>query len=556
MGSTGNRTYIANWEVRKYPVRVVSKDGEEYVLNVEKDSKILASNPIGGSTVLGLYSDAGFSKDLNGEYWVKGTAGETIYARLSSAEHPCPIENAEDWNLFKSRMSGAYPSWRTAHFKLVKADGSPVSLALNGWQESIGSSSIPFNGTFDGNGIGGSEIVFGGSGPSGYSTAGLFAELGTSGVVQNVRITGELRGINSAYSSFGTVTAKNTGTIKNCTFTGLIEVATAGSKPAGGLAGENGGTIEGCSLGPGTAINGSTASNIGGIAGKNVNGGTITGDVAFGNVLVIGGESTGGIVGRNELGGYLIGKEQLSAITVIGGKFTGGIAGHNNGSISGWSIADSLIKSGSGSEQIGGIAGHNEYYITGCELVNSSVTSIDAGGSLAGSSLGGIAGENLFGHISNCSISGKKAGETYTVSGYSSIGGIAGVNGTSSDFDATLLNGSVSGASLFGIRNYGGAGGNVGGIAGTLLSGTVSGWNVSGTVIKANLIAGGCAGYVTTSAKKYLEVADCMVQESVIVLISTGNTASAGTLIGNMPSPSPSLAWLKNCTSSAAIQEF
>ena len=542
-GSTGNRSYTANWEDKLYEVKVIGKDGYEYSLEGKKWERITFPATLDGSTVLEWYEDAEFKTRIVGFYEVQGTGNETIYARLYSSARPCLIENEDDLKLLRDKVNYGPEAWRNGHFKLGRMDGAeiaPVTLRLYGWQDGIGISSstggTPFKGTFDGNKDAGCKIIFGTDNSSGsekYSYRSLFDYVGTGGTVKNVNVEGNFY---TVVSGFGGVVGKNEGAVDNCNFKGIIHSVWSESNTVGGIVGNNVGTVSDCTLGEGTiinAVNPKGVSFVGGIAGKN--------------------------------SGTLAGGAAITGVTITGGDNTGGIVGENIGAVSGWTLIDSLIighVSSINGGKIGGIAGaHNSKSITDCKLVDSSVMN-KYDGNPGGIYIGGIAGSiGEFGRnsatLSDCSVSGKRSDMDYTLSGGSRIGGIAGYI----SFDAAITGGeknTVSDVSLHSTwaESY------VGGVVGYMNTGTISEWTVKNTQIKGAQYLGGIAGSVTVNANSNYglarEISNCNTESTVTIMVQAAYVNDAGTIIGNASSfsPSPGLGWITNCTGNAVIETY
>ncbi|HML38806.1 MAG TPA: GLUG motif-containing protein, partial [Bacillota bacterium] len=129
---------------------------------------------------------------------------------------------------------------------------------------SIGSYDRIFNGSFDGNGC----TVSGLAG----TCFGLFYGTGTSGIIENLTVSGSITGS----SNIGGIVGVNKGRIENCAAKVTIVATATDSRRVGGVAGDNsGGLISGCAaLAPVTNSANSTNINkvmlaLGGVAGQN-----------------------------------------------------------------------------------------------------------------------------------------------------------------------------------------------------------------------------------------------------------------------------------------------
>lgn len=170
-------------------------------------------------------------------------------------ENPYLISTAEDLAAFRDVVNGGQTD------ACAKLTGN-IDLSGTGEWTPIATNDAPYSGTFDGAGF----TIDGLTIQSGNSYQGLFAAVGTAGVVKNMTI-----GSNSSISgnmTVGGIAGNNQGTISGCTNYASVNATT---EECGGIAGVNNGTIELCnsllSEGSNTKITG--AENIGGIVGSN-----------------------------------------------------------------------------------------------------------------------------------------------------------------------------------------------------------------------------------------------------------------------------------------------
>ncbi|MCK5798837.1 MAG: hypothetical protein KAI47_16710 [Deltaproteobacteria bacterium] len=190
-----------------------------------------------------------------------------------------------------------------------------------GNHQPIGSTTVPFAGTFDGNNH---EI-------SGFrykdakaSNIGLFARI-NQGIVKDLTV-GEVDVLGNDY--VGALAGRSSGTITNCKTSGLVE---ASGNYGGGLLGYvlNGGTISGSSS---SAAVIAQIAYAGGLVAQNS--GSITGSWASGKVDAprLGGCAYGGgLVGRNM--GTITACYATGEVTA-GGGVGGGLVGWNTGTVS------------------------------------------------------------------------------------------------------------------------------------------------------------------------------------------------------------------------------
>jgi uncharacterized protein (TIGR02145 family) len=287
--------------------------------------------------------------------------------------------------------------------------------------------SRPFSGTFDGGG----KVISGVYVNSSDDYKGFFGYVVSGATIKNLGIAASY--VNGRYY-VGSLVGWNSGTITDCYVAGYVMSSNwhGSGSYVGGLAGSNKGTITNCYA----TVEMSRGDFIGGLVGSN-EGGTITDSYAAGNVE---GSPAGGLVGSNEGGtitnsfatgdvkgsiaGGLVGKNDSYdkpnstitnsyAIGKVSGEYsTGGLVGENNGT-----ITDSYATGNvSGRKSVGGLVGEN----------NGTITDSYATGNVNGSTAGGLAGSNNEkGIIGNSYAMGNVSGGTYS---YYYVGGLAGSN--------------------------------------------------------------------------------------------------------------------------------
>ena len=159
-------------------------------------------------------------------------------------------------------------------------DATADNGVLGKWR-SIGTSSVKFMGSYNGNG----NIIKGLQGNS------LFGYVGENGIIQNLGI---VDGNVVSYFS-GSIAGENYGTINNCYNTSNVASdAHSSASPSGGISGGNNGIISNC-YNTGNITSSDDVS--GGISG--VNNGIISNCYNTGNVTATSSFSSGGIVGEN-----------------------------------------------------------------------------------------------------------------------------------------------------------------------------------------------------------------------------------------------------------------
>ena len=317
--------------------------------------------------------------------------------------------------------------------------------------------------------------------------------------------------------------------------------------------------------GDGYAITGLTITNSSGdttlgLFGTIGTGGTVKNMNVTGTVTVTAnsnvGVGTGGIVGHNE-GGTI---ENCSfSGTVNGGSNynqVGGIAGYNEGTVINSRSTATVI----GRMQVGGIAGWNEGKID-----NSYNTGVITGFQ----NVGGIAGTLTGNYIKNCYNTGDVTG---TATSNTRVGGIVGMNQSSSLVEFCYNTGNVTGSNVTGSSYIGGIVGqnqssvlrncvSLGArITGTSNIGRVAGYNnntLSNNTARADLKIGASGSEATVSggAATNINGADVTVGSSTAlssvfsgwdttIWNISGNLTAGGslpTLKTNTQSPAPTL---------------
>ena len=160
-----------------------------------------------------------------------------------------------------------------------------------------------YKGTFDGQGhsVSGLYVASG-------ETAGLFGYIGSSGTVQNLRVSGSIT-TTSNHTTGGGVAAINDGRIENCCSSVAITATATGNNAVtvGGVVGQNYGSVTNCcnsSRVSGTG-SGSDFIFVGGVVGQNAIGSTVTNCYNTGSVSGSGRgpmSGSGGVVGQNSNG--------------------------------------------------------------------------------------------------------------------------------------------------------------------------------------------------------------------------------------------------------------
>jgi len=268
-------------------------------------------------------------------------------------EDPYLIATAQQMNAI-----GTIPADWNKHFRLT------ADIDMSGYSGTqykiIGNVTIPFSGSFDGDGHTIVNLT--------YSTAGSASYVGVFGRTSNAII-------------------KNLGVIG-------VNLSTGGSS-VGGLVGEHSGAISNCYvIGPVSGV-----SLVGGLVGKNT--GEINASWAESNVTGSA-DYTGGLVGSSS--GTLF--DSYAVGTVTGKAHSGGLVGLNSGMVQTCYAAGAVT----GTYRIGGLCGRNEA---------GTIRDCYAAGAVTGgaySSVGGLIGSNS-GEVRRCRAAGNVSSDYYDVGG-------------------------------------------------------------------------------------------------------------------------------------------
>lgn len=246
---------------------------------------------------------------------------------------------------------------------------SDIDLTTLSSVNSVGSTSYPFSGTFDGNG----KAVTVNVEATDYDYSGLFGHIGRDGTVRSLTVKGSVSGDRYV----GGIAGYNTGTVSDCENEAVI----VGKSYVGGIVGSNSGTVTNC-----------------------YNGSSVTGT-----------EYTGGIAGDNTgVISSCINSGKVAATSYVGGVV--GKSSGNNASISSCVNAGELSASTSSTSAryVGGMAGDTSATIKNCY----NYAAISVSGISIGSAIG-----NLTSVDSSC-------GNVYNVGGKSSRGVVGSCNVT------------------------------------------------------------------------------------------------------------------------------
>ncbi len=281
-------------------------------------------------------------------------------------------------------------------------------------------------------------------------SAGLFAAIGRSGVVENLTLgTGKSTLITNRNGYNGSFAGLNDGILRNVVNNG-VEV-TGSNYSSGGIVGYNCRLIDGATNK--AAVTTKVSYSLGGIVGENDGRSSVdrTGIVRnsrnTGEVANTASSKVGGIVGNNLQGTLQI---VSNSGTVTGSQNVGGIAGLNNNEISNAANTGTV----QGKKWVGGVIGYNNQGTLTNAYNIGSISISNPAGPMAIGGVGGVVGANE-GIVTNVYNEG-------TVSGFNINGGVVGLNGSDTNGYGVLRNAYNTGT----VR---GTGANTGGIVGLLV---------------------------------------------------------------------------------------
>ena len=304
---------------------------------------------------------------------------------LGTEASPYEISTADQLKNFRDLVNGedGQTADTDAHAKLMNdIDLSeicgPELDAETSWTP-IGSDSRPYSGNFNGDGHTISGLYINNSSAN---DQGLFGYVGRSGTVQNLSVSGSVKG--HSYVG-GVVGDNNGGTVTGCIFSGSGSVS--GSYSVGGVVGYNSGSVTNCyNTGSVTGVTGVTGSSdyVGGVVGRNF-GGTV--ENCYNTGKVSGPDSgnsnrVGGVVGYNSSIGNV--KNCYNTGSVSGpdsgtSNYVGGVVGWND---SGANV-ENCYNTGSvkGDWYVGGVVGYNDgASVTNCYFLKTADVNKDLRG--------------------------------------------------------------------------------------------------------------------------------------------------------------------------------
>lgn len=363
---------------------------------------------------------------------------------------------------------------------------------------------------------------------------GLVGE--NSGQITSSFASGTVGSLTTADLQVGGLVASNHGTITG-SFASVV-VSAGDNSMAGGLVGENSpndnSNCDGCYVGDGD-------NNSAAIVNSNA-----TGNVTAGASSIVGGLAgyTGGNSGSLG-GGSVLNTIASGAVTAGGNSIVGGLAGVAAGAISSSSAENTLVASTGSNSIVGGLVGFN----AGSVATSSSTAPVSGG---ADSYIGGLFGINV-GSVSNSevdpliaatgddsvtggiaglnvgSIDSTNAEVAITSSDGAFVGGVAGINGTYTNFTSIIPNSSFPTGT---ITNSTATGTGFSSLVGTTTPATepaIPAWLGSCTAQLCTILNDGILQTATPEETNPIQlIANLQATDPGLVSCNSGSTANFG----------------------------
>ena len=288
-----------------------------------------------------------------------------------TADDPYQIATAEELRAFAEKVNDGET---TANAVLI----ANIDLNNQPWYP-IGSEDHLYTGTFDGQNFKISGLYI----DSSDNDQGLFGYVGTRGTVQNLTVSGSVKGDDYV----GGVVGDNRGSVEDCDFTGSV----SGNSYVGGVVGvvgDSSGSVKNCyNTGAVSSLDSGSGNSVGGVVGYNDIGGSVTNCYNTGSVN--GSIEAGGVVGSNSLSATVTNCYNTGEVS---GMYVGGVVGYNDGPVKNCYNTGSVSgpDSVSGS-YVGGVVGYNgvtgtvtDCYFLKTETVNKDLQGIGNNNGAAG----------------------------------------------------------------------------------------------------------------------------------------------------------------------------
>ncbi len=351
------------------------------------------------------------------------------------------IGSADDLRAFAEKVNGGETDANTRAELTANIDLSEICSEEEGdsWTPIGNSEEYAYTGTFNGQNFKISGLTINNSRAD---DQGLFGYVGRSGIVQNLTVSGSVKGDDHVG---GVVGYNDEGRVENCHNIGSV----SGERYVGGVVGDNRGSVENCHNIGEVSGSGNSVGGVGGVVGNN-DGGRVKNCY---NTVTVTGTGTddylggvGGVVGNND-GGRV--ENCYNTGSVSGGIAVGGVVGLNdiNSSVTNCynTGTDGVVGYSSG-----GVVGYNSGTVENCYNTGNMSANISVG--ISGGVVGWNSGivENCYntGNVSDGTISGGVVGQNFGSGSVKNcyflktadvnVGrpGIGGGSGTSSNVEA------------------------------------------------------------------------------------------------------------------------
>lgn len=436
--------------------RGIAFAGRSVTVTIPSNGGTIGTNPA-TSNSLGIADFTLTSSTTKGTYVYTASSGGINSSGLSVIFDPCAEDYLTNTPFATGKGSASQPYWicTRAQFNTIATNSAYTtryfvlaqSISMSSGITSVGNSSYPFRGSFDGQNYTLSDVSLTGS----ANNVGLFSYV-SGGKIKNLNVTASSVSA-SAYNNVGVLVGYATGAVYIRNVAVTLTGALSGAQNVGGVVGYLDTSAD-------TVITKTNISGGGSVTGSSGYVGGFTGRFAAGNISnaysTLSTTSTynntsafvGGFAGSNAgTIGSSYSTGTVTNSTANAGR-VGGFVGDNSGTITYRSYSSSTVSaSGSTSQDIGGLVGYNSGTIT---------QSYSTGAVTAKSAVGGLVGNHNSGTIST-------SYSTSTVSGGgNNVGGLIGYSNSTVNDCYSTGNATSSSSS------------NLGGAIGNIASGTVS----------------------------------------------------------------------------------
>ncbi len=436
--------------------RSIAFAGRSVTVAIPTNGGTITTNPV-TSNSLGISDFTLTSSTTKGTYSFTASSSGITSNAISIIYDPCAEGYLTNTPFAAGKGSASSPYWicTRAQFNAINTNSAYTtryfvlaqSISMSDGVTSVGNSSYPFRGSFDGQNYSLTGVSLTGS----ANNVGLFSYV-NGGTIKNLTVSASSVSA-SAYNNVGVLIGYATGAVMLRNVSVSLSGAVTGAQYVGGLVGNLDTSANTVIIGSHASGAGSvtgSSSHVGGFAG-NIQAGTVQNSYSSLTVSSIFNNSVayvGGFAGKNAgvlSSSYSTGS--VSTTTALAGQ-VGGLVGNNSGTINYFSYSSSSVSaSGTTSQDVGALVGYNSGNISQSYSTGTVTAKADVGG--------------LVGYHSGGTI--QTSYSTSTVSGGgNNVGGLVGYS--SSTINDCYASGNVSSSSSSGLA----------GAVGTIASGTVS----------------------------------------------------------------------------------